>query len=185
MLAEQAMSVPQLRADDHAGFARAVDLHKDALVNYLSLLCGCRSRAEDLAQETFLRLYLHVDRYQERGRLRSYLFRIATNLARSEQRRARRQQLLARALGLTGEPALPLDPYAALIEREELRALWRSLGRLPLRLRAPLLLFEVEGLSYPEIAQALGCSEGTVKSRLSRARARLRRGRGGGGDHGR
>jgi len=174
MLAEGTVSIPQLRVDDRAAYARIVDAHMDALVNYLSMLIGCRSRAEDIAQETFVRLYLHAARYQEQGRLRGYLFRIATNLARSELRRERRQRWLYGALGHEAETASEsISPYAALLGQERQRALLRTLERIPLRFRAPLLMYEVEGLSYAEIGQALELREGTVKSRISRARSAL------------
>jgi len=173
MFAERAEIAPQLRVDDHAAFALVVSTHQDALVNYLSLLCGCRAQAQDLAQETFIRLYVNAARYEEQGRLRPYLFRIATNLARSAHRRAQRRRLLAQALGREPEQEAARDPYAALVGQEQQSRLWRALERLPLHLRAPLLLYEVEGLSYLDIARALDCRVGTVKSRLSRARARL------------
>ena len=67
---------------------------KDLMVNYLSRLTGCRDRAEDIAQETFVRFYQQLDRYREQGTLSAYLLRIATNLVRSEERRKRRWRVL-------------------------------------------------------------------------------------------
>ena len=63
-----------------------VDRHKDLVVNYLARLVGCRDRAEDYAQETFVRLYQNLDRYRDEGNLVAYLLRIATNLVRRDER---------------------------------------------------------------------------------------------------
>jgi RNA polymerase sigma-70 factor (ECF subfamily) len=171
--------------DDGVLFARArggdgdalsclVDRHKDPLVNYLTRLSGCRDRAEDLAQDAFIRLLERSDGYRERGMLRPYLYRIATNLVRSMQRREQRwrllQPVLAAARNGSGEP-----PQLAALERRELGALLSaSLLSVPLRYRVPVLLRDVEDWSYAEIAGLLGCKTGTVKSRIHRGREMLR-----------
>ena len=109
--ASDADLMAQVRAGDREAFADLVDRHKDAVVNYLTRLTGNRDRAEDLGQETFLRLYRSAAGYVEQGYLRAYLFRIATNLVRSEERRERRQRLLLPLLG--GDPDRS-EPLAAL-----------------------------------------------------------------------
>ena len=78
------------RSGQTAAFAEIVDRYKDSLVGYLVRLLCDRERAEDLAQDAFLRLYQRGGAYEERGQLKAYLFRIATNQLRSEERRARR-----------------------------------------------------------------------------------------------
>lgn len=171
-----ALLMTRVQAGDRAAFAALVRRHEDALVGYLCRLCGDRQRAEDLAQETFLRLYLHRERYQEAGKLQAYLYRIATNLLRSAARRRARRRLLW--LGFTpAEAADPpgVDPDQHLLLREEQRLVARALLQVPLKFRAPLLLHVVQGLSYPEVAEALECLENTVKSRISRGRKLLRR----------
>src|SRR5690242_12439952 len=109
-----------LRSGDREAFAQLVDRHKDAVVGYLARLTGSRDRAEDLAQETFLRLYRAAPGYVERGYLRAFLFRIATNLLRSEERRERRMRLLAPFLLLDREedPAAPSGLLKAEVQRE-------------------------------------------------------------------
>ena len=105
----------RVREGDREGFADLVDRHKDAVVNYLARLTGDRDRAEDLAQETFLRLFRSAGDYTEQGYLRAFLFRIATNLVRSEERREKRLRLLlpflrrrgARRAGGSLGPAAP------------------------------------------------------------------------------
>jgi RNA polymerase sigma-70 factor (ECF subfamily) len=164
----------RVRAGDRDAFGHLVARYGDDLVAYLARLTGSRERAEDLAQEAFLRLYRTVPRYRERGRLAALLYRIATNLLRSEERRDRRWRTLRPALDVHGErPAAPGAPQR-LLQAELRRRLAAALAGLPLKLRAPLVLYEIEDWPQREIARALDCREGTVKSRLHRARARLR-----------
>jgi hypothetical protein len=92
----------RVQSGDRDAFAALVNRHKDRLVNYLTVLVRDRDRAEELAQEFFLKLYVHAHRYQERGQLLPYLYRIATNLVRSEERTRRRRELLLRAFPFNG-----------------------------------------------------------------------------------
>ena len=162
----------RVRGGDREAFAGLVDLHKDAVVNYLARLTGDRDRAEDLAQEAFLRLWRSAGSYVEQGYLRAFLFRIATNLVRSEERREKRFRLLLPFLGRRDhdEPAAP----SGLLLQELHREVAGAVAALPLRYRVPLVLHEIEGWSYVDIARELGCREGTVKSRIHRGRQHLR-----------
>lgn len=191
--------VRRARQQDEDAFARLVDRYKNVLVGYLTRLVGCRDRAEDVAQETFVRFYEKLDNYRDEGSLAGYLFRIATNRVRSEERRRKRWRLLQPFLAHTGfahgvfgmgrgdsngdgPTAPPVEPVAAeadqpadhLLAREAGRQVGAALTRLDLRFRAPLVLREIEGLSYGEIADSLGLNEGTVKSRLHRGRELLK-----------
>lgn len=162
----------RVRGGERDAFADLVDRHKDAVVNYLARLTGGRDRAEDLAQETFLRLWRSAGSYVEQGYLRAFLFRIATNLVRSEERREARFRLLLPFLGRRDhdEPAAP----SGLLLQELHREVAGAVAALPLRYRVPLVLHEIEGWSYSDIARELGCREGTVKSRIHRGRQHLR-----------
>jgi RNA polymerase sigma-70 factor (ECF subfamily) len=169
-----------VRAGDRGAFTRLVERHKDAVVNYLTRLTGDRDRAEDLAQESFLRLFRAAGSisagptsgYQEQGFLRAYLFRIATNLVRSEERREKRFRLIFPFLGgrRHDEPSAP----SGMLLQELHRQVAVAVASLPLRFRVPLVLHEIEGWSYTDIAQELSCREGTVKSRIHRGRQHLR-----------
>ncbi|MEL7061619.1 MAG: sigma-70 family RNA polymerase sigma factor [Acidobacteriota bacterium] len=171
-----------LRSDDET-FADLVRTHQDAVVRYVTRLVGDRSRAEDVAQEAFVRFFRHRQRYEERGTAAAYLYRIATNLVRSDERRRRRWRRLAPQWSLGGSspdgvqterhPRDP-DPQHRALSSEIDREVRDAIASLDLPLRAPLVLREIEGLSYREIADALGCRIGTVKSRIHRARARLK-----------
>jgi len=162
----------RVREGDRDAFADLVDRHKDAVVSYLTRLTGNRDRAEDLGQETFLRLFRSAREYTEQGYLRAYLYRIATNLVRSEERRERRQRLVMPFFPREehAEPAAP----SGLLRRELHREVTAAVAKLPLRYRVPLVLHEIEGWSYVDIAQEIGCREGTVKSRVHRGRQQLK-----------
>ena len=173
----------RLRSGDREAFAQLVDRHKDALVNALTRMTGSRDRAQDLAQETFLRLYRGAAGYLEQGRFQAYLYRIAVNLLRGEERRKKRWRLLTPALiaanghgpnGYHANGHRPAAPAEAAVLRDEVKEkVSAALARVPLRFRVPLVLHAIEGWPYDEIARALATREGTVKSRISRGRRRL------------
>jgi RNA polymerase sigma-70 factor (ECF subfamily) len=173
------MTDAELMADTQTGdrdaFARLVERHADALVSYLARLTGSPEAAEDLAQDSFLRLYRTADRYREEGHFQAYLYRIATNLARSERRRRLRWRALHPLLAASTPERLEPGASRRLLGREMGEALERALAALSPKLRAPILLHEIEGLPVADVARALGCRPGTVKSRLHRARKRLER----------
>jgi RNA polymerase sigma-70 factor (ECF subfamily) len=164
----------RVREGDDDAFGEIVDRYKDSLVNYLTHLVRSRDRAEEIAQDAFVRLYRHAANYREQDRLGPYLFRIATNLTVTEVRRAKRWSLLLPRLGASMSQTTP-SPDANLITDEIQRHVNTALERLPLKFRAPLVLFEIEEWSYEEIGAALELRIGTVKSRISRARELLRR----------
>jgi RNA polymerase sigma-70 factor, ECF subfamily len=166
----------RVSAGDHDAFAMIVDRYKDSLMNYLSHLTGNRDRAEEHAQAAFVRLYESAPRYREEGKLAPYLFRIATNLVRSETVRSRvRDVLLLRFWSGKESTSEEESPLAELQRRQLQREVAAALESLPMAYRAAVVLREVEGWSYQEIAASLGCSEGTVKSRIARGREALRK----------
>lgn len=173
--AEQRRFASRLVAGSEEAFAQLIEQHKDRLVNYLTRLSGDREVAEDLAQETFLRFFQSRSRYREEGKLSAYLFRIAGNLLRTRERQRRRRKLL-QSIFLRGSEHLIEQPSQGReTARRELRdELQRALAQLPMEFRVPVVLAEVEGWSYREIAELLDCREGTVKSRIFRGKERLR-----------
>lgn len=166
----------------HRSFGQLVDRYKDPLVNYLTRLSGSHERAEDLAQEAFLRLYQAADRYDEQGRLKNYLYSIGGNLLRSEERRRQRWRnllpFLAPPITSNGFDLETSDTEThglqRVLQREAQHQLQSAVAELPLRFRIPLVLHDIEGWSQPRIAEHLGCRLGTVKSRIHRARKRLK-----------
>lgn len=164
----------RVREGDDDAFGEIVDRYKDPLVNYLTHLVRSRDRAEEIAQDAFVRLYRNASKYREKERLGPYLYRIATNLVVTEARREKRWSLLLPRLHASTRQSAP-PPDTSLFTDEIQRQVSAALDRLPVKFRAPLVLFEIEEWPYEEIARALDVRTGTVKSRISRARDLLRR----------
>ncbi|MEM6455258.1 MAG: sigma-70 family RNA polymerase sigma factor [Acidobacteriota bacterium] len=174
-----------VRDGDVDAFAQLVDQHKDRLTRYLHRLTGDPAQADEIAQETFVRLHRQRNRVRAEH-LGAYLLRVATNVVRSQQRKnavRRRLHGLLRAGGDEARPGIDArsfrppparTPEDHALAREAQDAVRRALDHLDLTYRAPLVLREIEGLGYDEIAKVLGCRPGTVKSRIHRGRARLK-----------
>lgn len=133
--------------------------------------------AEDAVQETFLRAWRHLGKLRRRGRLKTWLYRIAYNVCLDETRRRRRAPMPADsapngALLETADPRGSAEVQALAAHADS--TLLEALGQLPPSFRAVLVLREVEALSYAQIARILRCPVGTVRSRLARARRALR-----------
>ena len=172
------------RTGDEAAFAELVRRYRNQITNYVYRMTNDYDLAVDLAQETFMRVYRAADRYQTGYAFSTYIYRIATNLAISELRRRKRRRLVS----LTGffkdreeSEATEFDPAdirplqdVTLVSEERRAAVARAIATLPDKYRAPLVLRDIEERSYEEIAGILDLSEGTVKSRISRARSFLR-----------
>jgi len=145
------------------------------LLRYLERMLRDLAEAEELVQEVFLRVHRARDRYTPEARFSTWLYRIATNLALNELRRPRRRAVHRSA---EGEAAPPLaghepSPERVVDARRAAAALRRELERLPDKQRAALCLVAVEGLSYAEVAEALGVTQKAVKSLVHRARSAL------------
>jgi RNA polymerase sigma-70 factor (ECF subfamily) len=145
-------------------------------------LLGDRDEALDLAQEVFLRVFRTIHRFRGQSALRTWIYRITVNQARNRQRWWRRrhrsdQVSLDLYLHRCGDLPLPSDvtsPDRVFARRELAAHLEAALDRLPFEQRTAIVLREIEGLSYDEIAFSLGVAVGTVKGRLTRARQALR-----------
>lgn len=158
---------------DDVEFTRLFNAVYPGLARYLECLLGRGGAAQEVAQEAFVRLYRLGPGRVAAGEERFWLYRVATNLARNELRRARMRERLASALaGLFGRR--PSDPHADAEHADAAGKLIAALGRLPEHQRAAILLREQEGLSYAEIAAALGVSLAKVKVDIYRARTALR-----------
>lgn len=172
------------RAGDEAAFAEIVARYRTSLTNYIHRLLNDYDTAIDLTQETFVRLYGARDRYHTNYAFSTYIYRIATNLAISEIRRRRRRRLISLSCVFKSDEERDIAEYdpadqcplpdSTLILNERQQAVRRAIASLPENYRIPLVLRDIEGKTYDEIAQLLEVSEGTIKSRISRSRTFLR-----------
>ena len=178
-------AVARVISGDEGAFEELVRRHERTVYNLAFRLLGSREDALDAAQDSFLRCYRALPRFRGEASFRTWLTGIAINVCRSrlasaEHRQRRLTHDLTRPDPATGEPVpLPLpDPAPdpeSLARASEIRStLVRALGALSPEHREVLLLREMSGLEYLQMAAALGCANGTVKSRIARARAALR-----------
>ena len=177
----EAALVQRCAAGDEAACADLVAEHQRMVVQLAMNLLGDRDEALDLSQEVFLRVFRTIHRFRCQSTLRTWIYRIAVNQARNKHRFWRRrhradQVSLDEHVAAHGE--LPSGgestPDRLLAQKELAAQLQTALDRLPFDQRTAIVLREIDGLSYEEIAYSLGVAVGTVKSRLTRARQALR-----------
>lgn len=157
-----------------------VERYQTRLLNFVYRTVGDRERAEDLVQEAFVRVHRHLARFDRSKKFSTWIYTIASNLAKNELRNRARNPLVYfqtmtsswededRPLEFEDATARPDDAF----DRRHLRELVdAAVRRLPAHHRQVFVLRELDGRSYEEIAEMTSCNLGTVKSRLNRARA--------------
>ncbi|MEN6560681.1 MAG: sigma-70 family RNA polymerase sigma factor [Acidobacteriota bacterium] len=165
--------IRRVQKGDEWAFGQIMALYKDRIVNYLYQFTGDYQKAVELAQETFIRVYFKADRYKPIAPLSSWIYTIASNLAKTESRRSRRMS------------TVPLEDipnnyssgtcYEDPADSGLVRNLREALASLHPRYRVPVVLKDMEGFSQEEIAKIIDRPVGTVKARISRGREQLRR----------
>lgn len=172
------------RTGDELAFQELVRRYKNPITNFVYRMLNDYDRAVDLAQETFVRVYTSADRYQATYSFSTYIYRIASNLAISDLRQRKRRSLIpipsffSDRDGEEMEIELPDTRQVmaddAIIQDERRKAVTRAIASLPEKYRLAVVLRDIEGKSYEEISEVLGLSDGTVKSRINRARNLLK-----------
>jgi RNA polymerase sigma-70 factor (ECF subfamily) len=174
----------QFKAGDQRAFQHLFDNYKKRVINYCFRYCGNAAVAEELAQETFMRVYKAARRYRPKARFSTWLFKIAANVCLNEIRkpvyRARMESLddaAAPALSSDmGPSASGSEPPDVLLEESEKHAkVQDAIKRLPEQQRAALLLRINEEFSYREIGHQIKRSEGHVKTLIYRGRQQLKK----------
>jgi RNA polymerase sigma-70 factor, ECF subfamily len=172
----------RLREGDDLALNGIMDRWKARLTGYLIRLTGSEAIAVDLAEETFVRVYGNRFRYRPSGTFSTWLFAIASNLARQHIRWQLRHPTISvdTPAGASGEmlesvQATDPDPRARLEGAERAKAVRRAIAELAPDLREALILFIYEEMSYEQIAAIQRCSSKAVETRLYRARAMLRK----------
>ena len=164
---------------EERAFQELVERYQTRLLNFVYRTIGDREKAEDLVQEVFIRVYRHLHRFDRSKKFSTWIYTIASNLAKNELRNRSRNPLVLfqtirknwqdddRPLQFEDSTTRPDDLY----RKRHLRALVEeSVAKLPEHHRQVFVLRELEGKSYEEIAEITSCNLGTVKSRLNRAR---------------
>lgn len=178
----EALLVQRCVAGDDAACADLVAENQRMVFQLAFHLLGDHEEARDLSQDVFLQVFRTLDRFRGQSALRTWIYRIVINLARNRQRWWRRrfrsdQVSLDAHLERHGDDVLTdssATPEVALRRKETAARVWDALEGLPFDQRTAIVLREIDGLSYEEIAFSLGIAVGTVKSRLTRGREALR-----------
>ena len=177
----EAALIERCAGGDEAACAELVTMHKRMVFSLAMHLLGDRDEALDLSQEVFLRVFRTLSSFRGQSALRTWIYRIVINQARNRQRWWRRRHRSSQVslddhLQQCGDVESKADvlPDRLLASKETATRIWQALDRLPFDQRTALILREVDGLRYEEIAFSLNIAVGTVKSRLTRARQALR-----------
>jgi len=173
----QAEFVLSLQAGDEGAFELLVTQYERPIVRFLYRYLGNSEEAKEICQEVFIKVFRGIPSFQNHCSLKTWIYRITLNTVLNEKRRWY-QRLKDRFVGLdtvsrTHWDSIP-DPELSLLMTERCRQVNLALKKLRSDHRAILVLRDLEGLSYQEIADALGLALGTVKSRLARARQEMK-----------
>lgn len=171
--------IERWQAGDTRAFETLVRRHQRRVFSLVFRMLGNREEAEDVTQEAFLALHRHGHRFRGEARFSTFVYRVAANAALNRRRALGRRRARVDALAQRQDagddlPSGPRDPEDAASGGQIQARVQQALLDLPADLRAAVVLYDIEGQSYGDIAQTLRIPEGTVKSRIHRARSALR-----------
>lgn len=175
----------QIKDGEMEAFKLIMERYKDPLTNYIYRIIHDYDTAIDISQEVFIRVFRKAGSYQPLAAFSTWIFKIATNLAINELRRRKKAYTISIFTKLTdyenGDYEMQFaDESAATPEEDSMQrqvqiTVREALNTLPVKYRIPLLLRELEGYTYEEIAEVVGIPQGTVKSRINRGRSILKK----------
>jgi len=155
---------------DESTFRTLVQRHKDKIRNIIYLTLNSSEAVDDIAQDVLITIYKNLKSFRFQSQFSTWLYRITVNKCRDHLRKVRIRSIFAPMKDGEEEPV-----YLPSMELKEISEIVNNaIAKLPEKLRLPLLLKDIEGLSYQEIAETVECEIGTVKSRIFRAREGLR-----------
>jgi RNA polymerase sigma factor, sigma-70 family len=169
--------IARLQKRDEAAFEELIRQYEKKVYTLCFRMCGNSEDAEETAQDAFLALWRGIDRFRQESSLSTWIYRLATNACIDTLRRRKKQsgsvslddeELFVDAVDTSPQPQETVE------HREARKLLQEGLSALPEEYRKVLILREIEGLSYTEIAESASIELGTVKSRISRGRSLLR-----------
>lgn len=170
--------IAQFQKGNVQAFDVLVRRYKDQLLNYVFRFVGNRVDAEDIVQETFLRVYKNKHYYKEIAKFSTWVYTIAGNLAKTELRRRKRRKIFSVSNFVNDERDFDIPDTAHNPEKEvdssmKDNVIQRTIEKLPPKFKEVILLRDVQGFAYEEISQILNIPLGTVKSRVNRGRLKL------------
>jgi RNA polymerase sigma-70 factor (ECF subfamily) len=172
---DESQLIERSKSGDLDSFNTLVESYQRVVYNLALRMLGERQAAEDASQDAFLAAWRGIDRFRG-GSFKAWLLRITSNTCRDQMRKLRRNPTSSLE-AMPCEPETPPStesPEEYVLRRELGEQIQRGLDNLPADQRLAVILCDMQGLTYEEIAKVMDCSLGTVRSRLSRGRARLR-----------
>ena len=155
---------------DESTFRTIVQRHKDKIRNIIYLTLNSSDAVDDIAQDVLITIYKNLKKFRFQSQFSTWMYRITVNKCKDHLRKVKIRSIFAPIKEGGEEPV-----YIPSMEHKDISEIVNNaISRLPEKLRLPLLLKDIEGLSYQEIAESVGCEIGTVKSRIFRARESLR-----------
>lgn len=170
--------IRQFQSGQDEAFTEIVHRYSNPLYNFIYRIIGDAAFAEDLLQETFLRLWQNRQSYREIAKFSTWLYTVAGNLAKSELRRLKVRRWISFSSGESDDRPLDFaddrsDPLEQMEQKIAQERIDYEIQKLPIRFREVIVLRDVQELSYEEISSILKIPLGTVKSRVNRGRLRL------------
>ncbi len=170
--------IARFQQGDNYAFDLLVKRYKEPLLNFVYRFVGEREEAEDIVQETFLRLFKNKHYYREIAKFSTWIYTIAGNLAKTELRRRKRRKLLSISHFMSSDKDYDIPDEDSNPERDTNtvitdKIIQQAIDKLSPKFKQVILLRDVQGFSYEEIAEIVGIPLGTVKSRVNRARLKL------------
>jgi RNA polymerase sigma-70 factor (ECF subfamily) len=170
--------IARFQDGDGYAFDQLVRRYKEPLLNFIYRFLGDLIEAEDIVQETFYRVYKNKHYYKEVAKFSTWIYTIASNLAKTELRRRRRRKVFSIHRESSTEKDIELPDVKSDPEKEvntvlTEKEIQKAISNLPPKFRQVIILRDVQGFSYEEISSIIKVPLGTVKSRVNRARLRL------------
>ncbi len=185
MASAESVLVQKSKQGDVEAFEELIAAYQKKVLNLAFRMLGNPADAEDAAQDIFVRVFKSIANFNEESAFSTWLYKISTNVCLDILRRRKRQNennmvSIHQYSSEDEEYELPIEdkaptPYEEAQKSEAMRALERALTKLAEEQKAVIIMRDIHGLSYEEIAAAMNCSLGTIKSRINRARLSLRK----------
>ena len=174
--------IKKAKKGDSAAFSALMEQHFAMIYNLALRMSGNPDDASDLTQEVMIKLFKNIGAFEGKSKFSTWVYRVAANTCLDELRKIKRKKTVSLdaeyetedgSVGYEAEDTAPTPDVSA--ERSELKTIVaKAVSRLGEEYRTAVILRDINGLSYTEIAEVIGCSVGTVKSRISRGRANLK-----------
>lgn len=177
-MVDEVKAIERFKSGDNSAFSELVRKYQDRIYSLCRYMLDNPQDADDAAQDTFIKAFQGLASYSPTASFYTWLYRIAVNTCLDHKRKLSLRRLFFSAPDNASPDTFPSqlpNPEAALETKQSMQSLQIALNRLSMKLRTVIVLKEVEGLSYEEVAEVLDVSVGTVKSRISRARDELKK----------